>query len=197
MSSFVAQAMPELSVQLVVFLVVVCGFTAAAAIWDIRWRRIPNKLTIPTFFAGLVYQLVFNGLGRPGLADAGLAFLLGFGTLFVLWLVGGGGGGDVKLMGALSVWLGFRLTLLVMICSVVLTVAGTFLVLLGSLLTRGVYWTKRKYAATGKGYGTGKGRRKKVESREQKQKRRLMAYAVPVALSTWAVVLWHLPAFPF
>ncbi|NOX56695.1 MAG: prepilin peptidase [Planctomycetes bacterium] len=189
--------MPPISLQLVVFLLGVCGLTTAAAVWDLRTRRIPNKLTIPAFLAGLVYQAAFNGLGRPGLADAGLAFLLGFGTLFVLWLIGGGGGGDVKLMGALSVWLGFRLTLLVMICSVICVLVGTLLVMVWSVITRGAYATKRKYTATGKGYGTGKGRKKKTETVAQRQKRRIMAYALPVALSTWAVVFWKLPMFPF
>ncbi len=193
---FQFERMPELSVQLVVFLAVVVAFTVAAAVWDIKERRIPNALTIPTFLAGLVYQVVFNGLGRPGLADAGLAFLLGFGTLFILWLIGGGGGGDVKLMGALSVWLGFKLTLMVMICSVICTVAITLLVLIQSLLSRGVYATKAKFTATGKGYGTGKGKKKKVETAERKQKRRVVAFAVPVALSTWFVLLWQLPKLP-
>lgn len=189
--------MPPISFQLLVFLLGVCGLTTAAAVWDLRERRIPNKLTIPAFVAGLVYQAVFNGFGRPGLADAGLGFLLGFGTLFVLWLIGGGGGGDVKLMGALSVWLGFRLTLLVMICSVMCVLVGTLLVMVGSVITRGAYATKRKYTATGKGYGTGKGRRKKTETVAERQKRRIMAYALPVALSTWVVVFWKLPMFPF
>ena len=82
------------------------AFTAVAAGWDLREKRIPNKLTLPVFFAGWIYQAVYHGWG--GLADAGLGFLVGFGVLFVLWFIGGGGGGDVKLMGALSVWMGFR-----------------------------------------------------------------------------------------
>lgn len=94
--------MPELSVASLVLVVVVAAFTAAAAVWDIRERRIPNKLTLPVFFAGWIYQAVFHGWS--GLGDAGLGFLVGFGVLFALWMVGGGGGGDVKLMGALSVW---------------------------------------------------------------------------------------------
>ena len=61
------------------------------------------------WIAGWIYQAIFfqwdgilNGLGGFG---------LGFGLFFVLWIIGSAGGGDVKLMGALSVWLGGSLTL--------------------------------------------------------------------------------------
>ncbi len=78
-------------------LVAVAILTLAAMIWDFRLRRIPNRLTVPAFLLGIGYQAAFRG--PAGLEDAGWAFLIGFGTLLVLWLVGGGGGGDVKLMG--------------------------------------------------------------------------------------------------
>ena len=186
--------MPEISVQLVVFLLGVGAFTAAAAISDWRKWKIPNKLTIPAFFGGLVYQGVFNGLGRPGLADAGLGFLLGFGVVFVLWMIGGSGGGDVKLIGALSVWLGYQMTLQVLIASTVCVICGTLFVLTWSLISRGAYGTKRKYLATGK-TNYKKGKKPPKETVRQRQKRRIMAYAVPVALSTWTVVLWNLSTF--
>lgn len=181
--------MPEWDLQLILFLLCVGLFTAAAAAWDLRSRRIPNALTVPVFALGWVYQAVFHQWS--GLADAGLGFAVGFGTLFVLWLVGGGGGGDVKLMGALSVWLGFRLTLYVMIASVAFVLVGTLAVLAWSMFTRGPLWTKRRYTAntaTGK-----KGEKPAPETTEQRQQRRVMAYALPVALATWLVVIWKLP----
>lgn len=92
--------------------------TMAAAVTDFRCRRIPNALTLTAFALGLLFRLSTDGLS--GLLDAGAAFAVGFGTLFVLWISGGGGAGDVKLMGALSVWIGFSLTLAVLILSVVL-----------------------------------------------------------------------------
>ena len=194
--------MPEISVQLIVFLLGVGAITALAAVSDTRALKIPNRLTLPMFFGGLIYQGVFNGLGRPGLADAGLAFLLGFGVMFLLWIIGGGGGGDVKLIGALSVWLGFRVTLQAMVASTACVILATGAVLTWSLTTRGAYNTKRKYLATGK-TPTNKQTKKKRkqqplrETVQQRQRRRIMAYAVPVALSTWAVVIWNLPTFPF
>jgi prepilin peptidase CpaA len=111
-------------------------------------------------------------------------------VLFLLWFVGGGGGGDVKLMGALSVWLGFRLTLYVMIVSTFLVVCVTCGVVFWSVATRGVRGTKRQYLATGK---TKPGAKPQGESLQEKQGRRIMAYATPIALATWMVVLWKLP----
>ena len=65
--------MPELTtlqtVQLIVFLTCIGAYTIAAAIWDIRIKKIPNKLTLPVFGLGIVYQLAFNGL--EGLAQGG------------------------------------------------------------------------------------------------------------------------------
>lgn len=184
--------MPEMSLHLFVFLVGVAGFTAAAAIWDYRERRIPNKLTLPVFGLGLVYQGVFGGLS--GLGDAGLGFLLGFGTLFVLWMIGGGGGGDVKLMGALSVWLGFRLTLHVMIGSTILVILLTMMSVLWSVLSKGPGKLKAKLIQTRKPTEMGK---KNVVTTEQKRQRRVLPFAIPVAAATWMVVMWKLPTFPW
>jgi prepilin peptidase CpaA len=181
--------MPELTTELAVFVVCVGLFTLAAAISDMRTRRIPNKLTVPAFFAGLVFQGVFNG--GPGLLDALYGFGIGFGLLFVLWIIGGGGGGDVKLMGALAVWLGFDLTLRVLIGSTVLVVAGTGAVMLWSICTKGKGKTKKKYIATGKPIK--KGKKPKAETVKERQERRIMAYAIPVAVATWGVLIWQLP----
>lgn len=183
--------MPEMTLELIVFLLAVGGFTLAASFTDLRYRRIPNKLTLPMFLAGLVFQIAFNGwsgdgtLAGAGLQSALLAFLVGFGTLFVLWMIGGGGGGDVKLMGALSVWLGFSLTLRVLIVSTLVVMVSTVAVMVWSVLILGPRRAKSKYLATGKDRPT-------AETVDQKQQRRIMAYAIPVAVATWLVVLWGL-----
>lgn len=179
--------MPEMSLRLIMLIVGVGALTGAAAISDLRTRRIPNQLTLPAFLLGLVYQGAF--FGWLGLADAGLAFVLGFGVLFVLWLIGGGGGGDAKLMGALSVWLGFDLTLTVMIATLVIVVVA----MLSQTVSRAVMGQKESglFATPAAATGGNKRRNKTVVDR---QNRRLMAFAVPVALATWVVMIWSFVA---
>ena len=163
--------MPELNAASIVLVVVASLFTAAAAVCDVRERRIPNKLTLPVFALGWVYQGAFNGW--DGLADAGLGFLLGFGMLFVLWVIGGGGGGDVKLMGALSVWLGFHLTLLVVISSTAIVLLATFGFIIVSVFSGNFRKTAKKHLATGKDHT--KRQAKERETTEEKQGRRVVA----------------------
>lgn len=185
--------MPELSLQLIVYLVAVGTFTLSAAIWDLRTKRIPNKLTLPFFGAGLLYQVAFHGLGtdafHPGLIGAAAAFAAGFGLLWILWMIGGGGGGDVKLMGALSVWIGFKATVIVLFLSTVFVIFGTIGVMVLSVASQGLFRTKEVYVATGQ---SPNGLPPAAETAAQRQSRRIMGYAPPVALATWLVVAWHL-----
>jgi prepilin peptidase CpaA len=189
--------MPELSLQLIVYLTFVGGFTVAAAYCDLRTKKIPNRLTLPMFGLGLLYQLAFNGLGegilRPGLIDSAAAFLAGFGLLWVLWMIGGGGGGDVKLMGALSVWIGFKPTCLVLAVSTIFVIVGTIGMMVSGVVTNGLFRTKEAYLASGH---SPNGLPPAAETAVQRQARRIMGYAPPVALATWLVVLWKLPKFP-
>ncbi len=165
----------HIGIEQLVFAGGVAAFTAAAAVCDWRTRRVPNLLTVPMFIAGLVSQAAFRG--SPGLADAGLGFAVGFGTLFVLWRIGGGGAGDAKLMGALSVWVGFLGTLAVLLLSTALVIAASaaFLARSFSLHETGKTTESRN-----------------VETRDKPRMRRLMPYASPVAGAAWLVAGWQL-----
>ncbi len=72
-----------------------------AAIGDLRSRRIPNWLTISALVLGFAWHLA-NGTWR----EAVWGTLLGAVIYLPMWLAGGRGGGDVKLMAALGAWLG-------------------------------------------------------------------------------------------
>ena len=94
---------------------VVAGVSLAAAVCDFRTRRIPNALTVPAFAAGLLYALW--AVGASGVADAlKVGVLLAF-PFILLFLVGHGGAGDAKLMGAVGAWLGLQEGIVVL-CSV-------------------------------------------------------------------------------
>lgn len=176
----------DLSTSQTVFLVAIALFTVATAWTDLRSRKVLNTMTLPMWIAGWIWQLSFHG--RSGLWDGLCGFGIGFGVLFVLWMVGSAGGGDVKLLGALSVWLGPGLTLKVMLASLVFVILGTTAVVLSSMLTRGWRGTKRRFGRETENKG-GNHRRKPGETIAARQKRRVMAFAMPVAIATWSVLL--------
>ncbi len=75
-----------------------------AAVSDARTRRIPNWLVGSGLAIALVAQCATQGLGG-GLAWLGGA-ATGMGLCLVLYVAGGMGAGDVKLMGAVGAFMG-------------------------------------------------------------------------------------------
>jgi prepilin peptidase CpaA len=75
-----------------------------ALIYDIRFGRIPNWLTLPAMVVGLAYHFYFAG--AHGLLLSACGLLVGFGIFVGLYLLGGMGAGDVKLMAAIGALLG-------------------------------------------------------------------------------------------
>ena len=71
---------------------------------DVRQHRIPNWLTFGAALAGLAYRMTTGG--GAGLADAAGGWLIGVAMFFLPFALGGLGGGDVKLLGALGAWFG-------------------------------------------------------------------------------------------
>jgi len=112
----------------------IVGFTGVAAYVDWRTHKLPNWLTVSCFATALVFHFAAGFFGQnAGLVNAFVqlgwalaGFATGFGILYVLWLIGGGGGGDVKMMGAMGAWLMPTFTLYVFIITAVLTVVMYF-----------------------------------------------------------------------
>jgi prepilin peptidase CpaA len=178
-----------------ILIVCVVVFTAAAALCDLRTRKLPNRITVPAFFAALVFHVVRGAISGgwgghgAGLLHALAGFATGFGILLVLWLSGQGGGGDVKFMGALGAWLGAEQTLIVFLLSALLILIGSIGFLAIHVCASGLGRMRRRCvsplshdATAGQGNGSGYGEYHASASR------RLLPFGVPVALATWGLL---------
>jgi prepilin peptidase CpaA len=81
----------------------------AACIDDLRRRQISNWIPGSAFASGLVVQTAQHGVRGTGAALLGS--MAGFGVFLVFYLLGGMGGGDVKLMAGFGALLGVKLLL--------------------------------------------------------------------------------------
>lgn len=84
--------------------ITVVALVLLAVFSDLRWRKIPNYLTLPAIVLG--FLLNFLGNSWNGLVFSFLGFLVGMGILILPFMLGGMGGGDVKFMGALGALVG-------------------------------------------------------------------------------------------
>ena len=150
-------------------------FTLVAMIWDIRSRRIPNWLNVTGLVVAFGFHAIFNGF--EGLLPALAGFAVGFGILFVLWLIGGGGAGDVKLAAALGAWLGAPLMFITFVLSAILALV----VSLAAILYRAVMQTPANASAGGASKGS--------NVKGALQAGRQIPYAVPLTLATWIVLI--------
>lgn len=90
--------------------VVLLGLVIGAAVYDIRYRRIPNWLTLLGVILGLALNawLVSDGQPFPGLLFSLKGLALGFGFYFFLYAIHAMGAGDVKLMAAVGALVGWQ-----------------------------------------------------------------------------------------
>lgn len=83
------------------------SLTVAATVTDLRSFRIPNRISLAVAALFPVYVLAGFGDARSGLLAGGMVFAVGL----VLFARGWMGGGDVKLLTAVSLWAGTELVL--------------------------------------------------------------------------------------
>ena len=101
-------SVPPPVVELILLAVVL-----VAAVYDIRFRRIPNWLTLSGVIAGLVINAFVRTPAPAVLSFAGLLFALkglalAFGLYFFLYAIRAMGAGDAKLMAAVGALVGWE-----------------------------------------------------------------------------------------
>ena len=121
------------------FLGALAAVLAIASYNDERYTKVPKWLTLPALALGVLLSCLRGawlgyhdmagywfrtpgvGLGAlDGLLFALAGFAVGFALFFTVWLLGGCGGGDVKLFAALGAWLGPFLVFCVLVVSMLL-----------------------------------------------------------------------------
>ena len=116
-----------------------------AFVIDYKFQIIPNRLTLTMFEAGLIFTflsvIIDTGLGMNIFINNLLGMLIGGGIFLLITIIGGliagkeaMGFGDVKLMGALGLFLGWPSTAIVSVISF----------LLAAIISIGILITKKK-----------------------------------------------------
>jgi len=91
-------------VNLQVWIAILVGL--AAMIDDLARRQIANWIPLAALSAGFGWQIGQSGL--RGLLYAGIGTVAGFAVFLIFYLLGGMGGGDIKLMAGFGALLGFH-----------------------------------------------------------------------------------------
>ncbi len=185
----------------IIFVVAIVLFTLTAAVCDVRERRLPNWLTVPSFLAGVAFHVVLGVMGEGGhgigywvFQHSLLGALVGFGPLFLLYMIGGGGAGDTKLITAIGAWLGPFNTFLTYVLGTVIGILGSGLFLMFKAGTQGLTKVKRDHlerrdepTKAQKKKATAAGNRQQTRTRKQ-----LIPLGLAFAISTWVVLAFAL-----
>ena len=79
---------------LLITIVTICLIT------DLKSRKIYNKVLLPALVMGVIINIYGNGWA--GLFNSSLGFIFGLGLLLIPFMLGGIGGGDVKLLATIG-----------------------------------------------------------------------------------------------
>jgi prepilin peptidase CpaA len=97
-------------------------WAVVAAVFDVRFHRIPNWLTYSGILAALASRLLL--LGMPGLTSGLIGGVFAGGIFLLFFMVRAMGGGDVKLIAALGSFVGWPVAVELLIAT---AMAGGFL----------------------------------------------------------------------
>jgi len=154
------------------------GIGIAACVDDLRRRQISNWISGLAFLSGLILQTVQHGW--RGVGAALLGTLAGAAVFLVFYLLGGMGGGDVKLMAGFGALLGVTQLL-----EDALWTAGC-----GGVMALAVIATRamRDFLARGKSLGS-ETQAVEPDARRLNRKADTIPYAPAIAAGVWLSLL--------
>ncbi|MDF2593014.1 MAG: prepilin peptidase [Clostridia bacterium] len=96
---------------------------------DFFTQEIPDELNIFGLIIGIIFLAIVLRFGS--VVNSGLGLLIGGGLFLLIAVVSGGamGGGDIKLMGMLGLWFGWKLILMLSIISFVIGALASLLLI--------------------------------------------------------------------
>ena len=123
------------------FYAVLASTLIVVSLIDYYHQIIPNKLVLICLGLGIIYKIVIisGGTGKLGMIkNTLLGFLIGGGVYLLIYVLSGGnmGGGDIKLMAALGLWLGWKYTLLAILLTFILGAIISVFLLATKIKTR-------------------------------------------------------------
>ena len=164
------------------------GLIFSVALWGVQLGGIAEPLEYTTAelgkLEGVRFDVMFSYLCQITPLWALAGFLVGFFILFLGFVVGGVGGGDVKLLAALGIWLGVKWFLLVFCMAIMLAALLSVCAIIAKgprSMIRRMNRMKKIGAAEEPTKRTGKKQRRSRDN--PKQLKRIIPFAIPVALS--------------
>lgn len=127
------------------------GLLSTAGFFDVKERKIPNRLIVTGWVTAFVFQLIQNGL-NGGLLSV-LSVLITIAACFPLFRSHMIGAGDIKLLSVIGAMHGFELLWQVVLVWIILSALVSIVALFRRKLVRERFYHIRYYFAQGKNCG--------------------------------------------
>ena len=157
--------------------------TLIVAAWiDGKELRVPNWITFPMIASGWVYCIAT--MGTEGIWFTLIGTLVGLVVLMPLYLIGGMGAGDVKLMAGVGAWVGAYITFQAFCWSAI--VGGVIAVLMVMWRNAWAKHSSQFFKILNEIFSIGNPEKLSEIAAERKPRMFLLPYGIPIAIGTIA-----------